>query len=247
MFEKSPTFSRFGGERKRVIQGHLGYVPELETERPDDRRVFRTAVALAVAAHVGFFLLQLPALKEVALEAPQARSVYVVQQVRFAPPPPRAEKLVPKRTEKKKIVPIPDPTPDDPEPIRLAEVEVPEVELTLDDVVFGIPEGPTGEGPGSIGPVLQLTGDISPPEKIFYPTPKYTEEGRQARVQGVVILEAIVDALGNVSRVKVLKGLPYGLGEAAAETAREWKFRPAKQAGQPVAVFLNLTIRFSLQ
>jgi len=247
MFEKSATFDRFNAGRRKVIQGHLGYVPELDTERPEERRLFRVAVGLAVAAHLGFFIIQFPGAREKLFDAQRTRSVFVVQQVRFAPPPPRAEQMVPKKTEKKRIIPIPDPTPDDPEPIRLAEVEVPDIDLTLEDVVFGIPEGPPADGPGSLGPVLQLTGDITPPEKIFYPSPKYTEEGRQARLQGVVILEAIVDAVGNVSRVKILKGLPLGLSESAVETAQQWKFRPAKKAGQPVAVFLNLTITFSLQ
>jgi len=177
--------------------------------------------------------------------AAPARPVYLVQQVRFSPPPPKAEQMQPKQKEKKRVVPIPDPTPEEPEPIRLAEIEAPEFDVARDGVVFGIPDAPPSDGP--MGPVLQLTGDITPPEKIYYPTPRYTEEGRQARVQGVVILEAVVDTDGNVSRVKVLKGLPFGLSEEAVETARQWKFRPAKKAGVPVAVFLNLTIRFSLQ
>ena len=75
----------------------------------------------------------------------------------------------------------------------------------------------------------------------------YTEEARQGRVQGVVILEAIIDVLGNVEDVKVLKGLPLGLSETAVTAASDWKFRPALRNGDPVPVFYNLTVRFSLQ
>ena len=94
---------------------------------------------------------------------------------------------------------------------------------------------------------MQVGGEVAPPERLFGPAPPYTEEARQGRVQGVVILEAIIDAMGNVNDVKVLKGLPMGLTEQAVQTAEEWKFKPATRNGDPVAVFFNLTIRFSLQ
>jgi len=245
MFERSSSWQRVGGQNDRVFKVHLGYLPELPVEDPGEKRGLRLAVTAAVVAHLVLFAIQLPAARAVLRPAAPARPVYLVQQVRFSPPPPKAEQMQPKQKEKKRVVPIPDPTPEEPEPIRLAEIEAPEFDVARDGVVFGIPDAPPSDGP--MGPVLQLTGDITPPEKIYYPTPRYTEEGRQARVQGVVILEAVVDTDGNVSRVKVLKGLPFGLSEEAVETARQWKFRPAKKAGVPVAVFLNLTIRFSLQ
>jgi protein TonB len=66
-------------------------------------------------------------------------------------------------------------------------------------------------------------------------------------VQGIVILEAIIDAMGNVTNIKILKGLPMGLSDTAVEAAANWKFKPATRNGVPVPVFFNLTIRFSLQ
>lgn len=245
MFERSSSWERFGGKSEKVLKTHLGYVPQLDSDDTDDKRGLRLAIGVAVAAHVVFFLLQFPAARAVLRPAGPAKPVYIVQQVRFMPPPPKAEQMLPKTKEKKRVIPIPDPTPDEPEPILLAEAEAPDVDVALDGVIFGIPDAPPSDGP--FGPVFQLTGDISPPEKTYFPSPRYTEEGRQARIQGVVILEAVVDAMGDVSRVKILKGLPFGLSEEAAATAREWKFRPARRAGKPVSVFLNLTIRFSLQ
>jgi len=245
MFERSSSWQRFGGESEKVLKMHLGYVPELDTDTTDEKRGFRLAVGAAVVAHLVFFLLQFPAARAVLRPEGPAKKVYVVQQIRFSPPPPKAEQLQPKKKEKKRVIPIPDPTPEEPEPILLAEVELPDIDVSLDGLVFGIPDAPPSDGP--MGPVFQLSGDIAPPEKIYFPSPRYTEEGRQARTQGVVILEAVVDSEGNVGRVKVLKGLPYGLSEEAVATAQEWKFRPAKKAGKPVAVYLNLTIRFSLQ
>jgi TonB family protein len=245
MFERSSSWQRYGGTREKVLKMHLGYVPELDQDTGDEKRGLRIAIGAAVAFHIIFFLLQFPAAQAVLRPSGPAKPVYIVQQIRFAPPPPKAEQLVPKKKEKKRVIPIPDPTPEEPEPILLAEAEAPELDVALDGVVFGIPDAPPSDGP--MGPVFQLTGDITPPEKIVFPSPRYTEEGRQARTQGVVILEAVVDSNGDVGRVKVLKGLPYGLSDAAVDTAKQWKFRPAMRGGQPVSVYLNLTIRFSLQ
>ena len=103
------------------------------------------------------------------------------------------------------------------------------------------PPAPEPEGPIRVG------GDVKPPEKIFGPNPRYTKDARKARIQGVVIIEAIIDKQGNVTNVKILKTLPMGLDQAAADAVYRWKFRPATLNGEPVAVLFNLTANFRLQ
>lgn len=247
MFKDSYTWSRFAGEKPKALNVHLGHVPYLEPEDDSSKKRMRLAIALAVAFHLVFFIVQLPAGSKVLEIRSKPGKVFVVKQVRFQAPPPKAQQQIPKPKEKKRVIPIPDPTPEEPEPILVEEVEIPDIDYVVGDVVFGIPDGPPDPyGVGGDGPI-RLGGDVIPPEKIFYPSPRYTEEGRQARITGVVILEAVIDQQGNVAHVKVLKGLPMGLTESAVETAKQWKFRPATKAGEAVAVFLNLTIRFSLQ
>ena len=77
--------------------------------------------------------------------------------------------------------------------------------------------------------------------------PQYTEVARKAREAGVVIVEAIIDKNGNVDKVKVLKGLPMGLSEAAEDAVKRWKFKPGTLNGEPVDVIFNLTVNFTLQ
>ena len=77
--------------------------------------------------------------------------------------------------------------------------------------------------------------------------PQYTEIARKARIQGVVILQTIIDKDGNITDVKVLKGLPMGLTEAATTAVTQWKHNPATLNGKPVAVYFNLTVNFQLQ
>lgn len=210
-------------------------------EYEEDKRGMRWAVGAAVVLHVVFFLVQLP--KLVAEEHAQKKPrVYVVQQVRFKPPPPKQQQEIPKPRAKK--VPIPDPTPDEPEPIRLEDEIEPEIDLPDTDIVFGIPEGPPPVEP--TGPI-RVGGDVKAPAKIYSPSPQYTEIARKARITGVVIVEAIIDKQGNVTNVKVLKGLPMGLDQSAVEAVKRWRFEAATLNGKPVAVIYNLTINFQLQ
>ena len=89
-------------------------------------------------------------------------------------------------------------------------------------------------------------GEITEPVRVQTPPPDYTPEARRARIQGVVVLDAVIDAEGRVASVKVLRGLPLGLTESAQEAVREWRFEPATLHGVPVAVEFILAVRFSL-
>jgi TonB family protein len=210
-------------------------------EYEEDRRTMKWAIGLAILLHVILAAVRLPEIVADTREA-EKQKVYVVQQVRFKPPPPQQQQEIPKPRAKK--VPIPDPTPDEPEPIRLPDEIQPDVRMPDSDVIFGIPEGPPPVEP--TGPI-RVGGDVKPPVKITAPPPQYTEIARKARIQGVVIVEAIIDKDGSVTEVKVLKGLPMGLDQAAVDAVQVWRFQPATLNGKPVAVIYNLTINFQLQ
>jgi len=99
---------------------------------------------------------------------------------------------------------------------------------------------------GHGGPRL-VEGDVVPPRRLYGPAPQYTPEARKARVQGVVIVRAVIGADGEVREVEVLKGLPLGLSEAAVEAIRAWSFEAARDGdGNPLEVYYNLTINFRL-
>jgi periplasmic protein TonB len=211
-------------------------------EYDEDRKTMRIAVGLAVAFHLGLLIVNFPTLISEAAPPPDKPKVYVVQQVRFKPPPPEQKRELPKPKAKK--VPIPDPTPDEPEPIRLPEEIQQDIDLPETDIVFDIPEGPPPAEPE--GPI-QVGGDVKAPIKEYAPQPQYTEIARKARIQGVVIVQAIINKQGDVTEVKVLKPLPMGLDKAATDAVSKWKFKPATLNGKPVDVYYNLTVNFTLQ
>ncbi len=211
-------------------------------EDNDDKKRMRAAIIFGAIFHV--ILLASPVREIIAEQADMKKEqkLYVVQQVRFEPPPPKPQQEIPKLKATK--IPIPDPTPDDPEPIRIDEPE-PEIDLPMSpDIVFDIPEAPPVAEPE--GPIY-VGGDVKPPTKLQAPQPQYTEIARKARVQGVVIVQAIIDKQGNVTNVKVLKGLSMGLDDEAVKAIKKWKFEPATLNGKPVDVFYNLTVNFQLQ
>jgi protein TonB len=73
-------------------------------------------------------------------------------------------------------------------------------------------------------------GDVTPPAVHRSRAAGLHRDGRRARVQGIVIVEAIINRTGQVENVRVLKGLPMGLDQAAVDAVKRWKFRPAARA-----------------
>ncbi len=246
-YSDSESHTQLGENRLDELKPDLDR--DLQTMAAHDaieRRRLRLAAAAAAVFHAVLLIVTFPELRAEPDEEPHRVSeVFVVQPLRFKPPAPRREEI-PKRKTKK--IPIPDPTPDDPEPLEIEELLLPEIELPATDAdIFGIPDAPPSTQTFGDGDVMQVGGGVTAPEKIFAPQPRYSEDARKGRIQGVVILQAIVDAMGNISEVQVLKGLPLGLTESAIETVKGWRYRPATLDGQPVSVYLNLLINFSLQ
>lgn len=231
------------------------FMSQIEGESRGDRRRLRITLVVAMIFHVALLFFTLPEFGREPQFVGQAKTVYVMQQVRFEKPPAPPEQ---QRQEipdpKTKRIPIPDPTPDEPEPLRIEDMEVPDLEPTLDadEVFFGIPDAPDpgyyGQSGDFTGDALQVGDGIQAPVKVEWQQPRYTEEARQARIQGVVILSCVIDEEGNVRNLKAVKGLGLGLTESALEEVATWKYKPAvNQRGEPVPVHYNITIGFWLQ
>jgi len=119
---------------------------------------------------------------------------------------------------------------------------------------IGVVEGPPSEGlwrtepppaPPSQAPIHWHSG-IRVPQKIVDVAPVYPRFARDARAQGIVIIEATIDARGNVVAARVTKSVNL-LDQAALDAVRQWKFSPTLLNGVPVPIIMTVTVRFILQ
>ena len=86
------------------------------------------------------------------------------------------------------------------------------------------------------------------PDYLNNPPPTYPESSRLAREQGVVLVHAVVDSSGSVSRVSLAASSGHpALDRAALEAVARWKFQPAALAGCPMASEIAVPVRFELQ
>lgn len=102
------------------------------------------------------------------------------------------------------------------------------------------------EAPPSKEAAAQELDRLTEPRAVASPAPTYPEGARKHRLQGVVIVQAVIEKDGSVSRIRVLKHLHPTMDEAAVEAIRKWRFEPATLEGEPVAVHYNLVINFRL-
>lgn len=82
------------------------------------------------------------------------------------------------------------------------------------------------------------------PKKVVPPT--YTPEARQAEIEGPVRIEVTIDEEGRVTRARVVRGLGYGLDEAAVAAAQGMLFEPSRRCGKAIASTLAFNMRFTL-
>ena len=91
-----------------------------------------------------------------------------------------------------------------------------------------------------------VAAKLVPAEILSKPTPVYTEEARKLHIEGEVLLEVVFESSGRLRIVRVLRGLGYGLDEAATRAAEQIRFKPALRDGQPADSNAVLHIVFQL-
>jgi protein TonB len=107
------------------------------------------------------------------------------------------------------------------------------------------PPAPGAKGLSEPGAV-RVGGDIRPPTRIVNVNPVYPPEARDARVQGVVILEILLGEDGRVEKAKIMRSIPM-LDQAAQDAVAQWVFTPTLLNGVPQKVIMTVTVNFTLQ
>src|SRR5437660_6288231 len=89
------------------------------------------------------------------------------------------------------------------------------------------------DGPGGPGESeSKYWNGVTLPKCAYCRDPQYTDEAREAKLQGRVILRVLVDADGRVAQIRIVQGIGLGLDERAEQAIRDWKFVPARDGAR---------------
>ena len=94
--------------------------------------------------------------------------------------------------------------------------------------------------------VFRIGGDVSAPRLTYKVEPEYSEEARNAKHKGTVVLAIQVWEDGRAHNIRVIRSLGLGLDEKAIQAVQKWKFVPGKKDGIPVKVRANVDVNFRL-
>jgi protein TonB len=103
-----------------------------------------------------------------------------------------------------------------------------------------------GYGGGAGGGAYKVGGSVLAPRPLTMPDPDYTEQAREAKLQGMCVLKLIVGADGKPREIHVIRSLGMGLDEKAMAAVSQWTFAPATKDGTAVPVQISVQVVFKL-
>ena len=92
---------------------------------------------------------------------------------------------------------------------------------------------------------IRLHAGMQAPRKIVNVPPRYPTHAQLAHIEGVVVLDAVIDQTGRVTDVHVTRSI-QALDQAAIDAVRQWRFTPTLLNGEPVSILLTVTVKFTL-
>jgi protein TonB len=238
----------------------LEYVSSYRDLRPRGSKRFLFWVALGIHAGALVALIVVP-LVQIDRDLPQFETMatFLVRPASAPPPPPPAPPVPPRASggssqAKSRLLEASFAAP-----VRIPSSFPPDGFGGGD---FGIPGGVEGGVPGGVvGGIVGGLGEDPPPPQAAEPVrldfrreearpvtrvePVYPDLAAQAHVQGVVVLEVLVDIQGVPSTVNVLRSVPL-LESAAIEAVRQWRWNPYKLLDKPVPFWVTVTVNFRL-
>ncbi|HET7695764.1 MAG TPA: energy transducer TonB [Vicinamibacterales bacterium] len=223
------------------------------------RRYLTGSVPISIGLHLLalFLVFVIPLTANIVLPIV---TVELPEYVRIAPLPPPPEVAAPAPPRTAEVAPVSSAAPTSAPPtIEEERLSPPYVAAGPPDLTSGIPS--TGPGIGTTldaprvilpPPVQKPAGPVRvadlpvPPRKTVDVRPIYPEIARQAKKEGTVVIEAVLDTTGRVTQARVIQSVPL-LDQAALDAVRQWRYTPTTLGGHPVSVLMTITIRFTLQ
>jgi protein TonB len=219
-----------------------------------------TLVSFILEAIVVVILILIPLMFTEALPKGQLMTFLVAPPPPPPPPPPPAAVKIVKAVETD-IVNNQLRTPTKiPKQVKIIQEE--EAPPPSAGVVGGVPGGvPGGAANGVIGGIISSTPVAVPKVavqrvrvsqgvtqglKVHDVTPQYPQMAKIARVQGPVVLAAVIGKDGTIQNLRVVSTASPLLNQAALEAVKQWRYRPYILNGEPVEVDTTITVNFTL-
>jgi protein TonB len=92
---------------------------------------------------------------------------------------------------------------------------------------------------------IKQGGEVTAASIISQTRPAYPALARQARIQGTVVLHAIIDKDGKVAQMEIISGHPL-LVQSALEAVKQWRYKPTQLNGDPVEVDTTIQVTFTM-
>ena len=107
------------------------------------------------------------------------------------------------------------------------------------------PPPPKIEAPKAAPQRIRVGGNVQRAMQLFAPAPVYPPLAKQARIQGVVRLNAVISKEGVIEQLNAVSGHPL-LIPSALEAVRKWRYKPTLLNGEPVEVITQIDVNFTL-
>ena len=221
--------------------------------RVGTRRWYTVPVSFAIHTLVLAVLVVVPLLATGTLPLPIDPTVFIALTPPELPKPPAVRSAPPQSAPagNHNVAPAVEPDAIGDEPALDRSFDPTEA---VDVLTGGEISGPAVIAPPPAPPAVaeppkpvRPGGDVRPPERITYVAPAYPPVALAARVQGLVIIEATIDANGQVQAARVLRSDSPILNGAALSAVRQWVYRPTLLNGVPVSIIMTVTVQFRLQ
>jgi protein TonB len=237
---------------EKTLEGRLPVVGENHPLRRIARRITIGAMVWAGVIHLLAFGGWL-AYREFSKKEVSTRDIKIARVVSELPAPPSiAQESAPPPVAA--VAPVAPPAVGVPEPVPDFEAEEPTLATQTEMSEMLVPSDLSDIGSGFDSLVVEEGGDPGPedfvaveqmPVLVTLPAPYYPELARQAGIDGLVMVRALVNEEGKIDDAIAVDG-PDMLIEPAIVAVKKAVFRPALQQHRPVAVWINVPIRFSL-
>jgi protein TonB len=228
------------------------------------KRGFTTIVSFILQIVLICMLVLVPLIYTEALPKQQLMTFLVAPPPPPPPPPPPAAapvKVVKTVTSDIMNGQLRTPTQIPKKVAILKEEEAPPPATSMAGVVGGVPGGvPGGQMGGVIGGIISSTPvavpkvavqrvrvsqGVSQGLLVHQVKPAYPPLARQARIQGSVVLQAVIAKDGTIQNLRLVSGHPM-LAPAALEAVKQWRYKPYYLNGEPVEVETQITVNFTL-